>query len=232
MIPRIHAVVIAAVLSILSAGSAGASPQITQFCGDHVCSGQAAASPYAVPRAAGAGARNHLRTAHHSHRSPKTSQRASQGVSGPGLVRSNKTGATAQVSPAYAPRFQAYIDDLEARGATVRFMGGYRRGPCWSGGQHPCGKALDVCQLDRGVVDGRCNLPGRSAMIEIARAHGLQEGGEWCNSDKGHVQVDVSAARCGSNLYAAVAKFKAGRVEIAARSRPKHRHHRIRLARR
>ena len=59
-------------------------------------------------------------------------------------------------------RFQAYIDDLENNhGARVLFMGGIRPGHCSPSSEHPCGKALDVCQLRRGVVDSRCNLPGR-----------------------------------------------------------------------
>ena len=49
------------------------------------------------------------------------------------IVRRHKTGATAHVSPTYAPRFQSYIDDIEATGAKVEFMGGYRRGPLLAG---------------------------------------------------------------------------------------------------
>lgn len=137
----------------------------------------------------------------------RTSSAASLG----GVVRSGKTGATAHVAPRYAAVFQAYVDDLEAHGATVRSIGGYRPGPCAAWSEHPCGKALDVCQLARGVVDRRCNLPGRAELITIANRHGLQEGGEWCNSDMGHAQIDRTAARCGHNLYAAVGEFKATR---------------------
>jgi hypothetical protein len=121
---------------------------------------------------------------------------------GAGVVVSKKTGATARVGVAYAARFQAYIDDLEASGAVVRFMGGIRRGHCWIGGLHPCGKALDVCQLARGRVDGRCHLPGRDALARIASAHGLFEGGQWCNSDYGHAQVGVTAAACSNTMSA------------------------------
>lgn len=130
---------------------------------------------------------------------------------GSGIVVSRKTGATARVAPGYRAKFQAYVDDLEAGGAVVRFMGGYRKGPCWSGGLHPCGKALDVCQLARGRVDPKCRLPGRATMIAIAARHGLTEGGIWCNSDYGHAQVGMTAGPCGSNLYSAVSKFKRGR---------------------
>jgi hypothetical protein len=114
-----------------------------------------------------------------------------------GVIISAKTGARARVGVAYAARFQAYIDDLENNhGARVLFMGGIRPGRCSISSEHPCGKALDVCQLRRGVVDPRCNLPGRVAMGEIAASHGLFEGGRWCSSDYGHAQVDVTAAAC------------------------------------
>jgi len=118
-------------------------------------------------------------------------------MAGSGLIRSGKTGATARVGAAYAARFQAYIDDLESRGASVRFMGGIRKGRCSSSHMHPCGRALDVCQLSRGHVDGRCHLPDRNTIAAVASRHGLFEGGQWCNSDYGHAQVGVSAAACG-----------------------------------
>ena len=114
-----------------------------------------------------------------------------------GIVKSGKTGALARVGAVYAARFQAYIDDLETNyGARVLFMGGTRPGRCSRSSEHPCGKALDVCQHRRGVVDRRCNLPGRDALGRIAASHGLFEGGRWCNSDYGHVQIEVTAT-CG-----------------------------------
>lgn len=120
------------------------------------------------------------------------------GNSAGGMVISRKTGARARVGVAHAARFQAYIDDLENNhGARVLFMGGIRPGRCSPSSEHPCGKAMDVCQLRRGVVDARCNLPGRFTLGQIAAAHGLFEGGRWCNSDYGHAQVDVTAAACG-----------------------------------
>jgi len=118
-----------------------------------------------------------------------------------GIVISHKTGARARVGVAYAARFQAYIDDLENNhGARVLFMNGIRPGRCSPASEHPCGKALDVCQRRRGVVDPRCNLPGRVALGHIASLHGLFEGGRWCNSDYGHAQVGVTAAACGDRF--------------------------------
>lgn len=117
---------------------------------------------------------------------------------GAGVVTSHKTGASARVGVAFASTFQSYIDDLEARGATVRFMGGVRRGHCGLASMHPCGKALDVCQTGRGHVDPRCHLPSRQELGRIAAAHGLFEGGQWCHSDYGHAQIGVTAAACGS----------------------------------
>jgi len=123
------------------------------------------------------------------------------GNAAPGVIVSSKTGARARVGVAYAARFQAYIDDLENNhGARVLFMGGTRPGHCSPASEHPCGKALDVCQLRRGVVDSRCNLPARRTLGEIAAAHGLFEGGRWCNSDYGHAQVGVTAAACGDKI--------------------------------
>ena len=125
-----------------------------------------------------------------------------------GTVRSAKTGATAQVSAQYAGLFQAYVDDLEAHGAKVKFMGGWRRGRCASYSLHPCGKALDVCQLSWGRVDASCHLPSPTIMAAIAKQHGLFEGGQWCHSDYGHAQVGETAAPCGHNLYAAVTHYR------------------------
>jgi hypothetical protein len=99
-----------------------------------------------------------------------------------GIIISSKTGARARVGVAYAVRFQAYIDDLENNhGARALFMGGIRPGRCTPVSQHPCGKALDVCQRWRGAVDPRCNLPDRVTLGRIAAAHGLFEGGRWCH---------------------------------------------------
>jgi hypothetical protein len=124
------------------------------------------------------------------------------GNKAPGIVVSSKTGARARVGIAYAARFQAYIDDLEKNyGARVLFMGGIRPGRCLPESQHPCGKALDVCQLGWGKVDPRCNLPDRVTLGRIAAAHGLFEGGRWCHSDYGHVQTSVTAAACGDGPF-------------------------------
>jgi D-alanyl-D-alanine carboxypeptidase len=116
-----------------------------------------------------------------------------------GFVISSRTGARARVGIRYAARFQAYIDDLATNhGARVLFMGGVRPGSCSPSSEHPCGKALDVCQLRRGVVDPRCKLPARAELGRIAASHGLFEGGRWCNSDYGHAQVDATRA-CGES---------------------------------
>lgn len=88
--------------------------------------------------------------AHQGHRSDANGNAA-------GFVISSRTGARARVGIRYVARFQAYIDDLENNhGARVLFMGGIRPGGCSPSSEHPCGKALDVYQLRRGVVDSRC----------------------------------------------------------------------------
>lgn len=138
---------------------------------------------------------------HHRHHRVHTIVDANGNTAG-GVVRSHKTGALARVGFAFAPRFQAYIDDLESAGATVRFMGGIRRGRCSDAHQHPCGRALDVCQLSRGRVDARCHLPDPHRIAQIAARHGLFEGGQWCSQDYGHAQVNVSAPPCGTSMMA------------------------------
>jgi hypothetical protein len=136
-----------------------------------------------------------------------------------GIVMSAKTGARARVGVTYAARFQAYIDDLEKNyGARVLFMGGIRPGRCAPESEHPCGKALDVCQMRRGVVDPRCNLPGRVVLGQIAAAHGLFEGGRWCHSDYGHAQIDVTAPACGDSPIYIVRQMKPRDIGAAART--------------
>jgi hypothetical protein len=120
----------------------------------------------------------------------------------------------------YASRFQAYVDDLEARGATVRFMGGIRRGHCSNSSLHPCGKALDVCQTSRGRVDASCHLPDRMALGRIAAAHDLFEGGRWCNSDYGHAQVGETASACGSRPATMTASARSRRTVATAYAAP------------
>lgn len=132
---------------------------------------------------------------------------------GPSVIRSGKTGVTTTVAPQYRAQFQGYIDAIEAAGATIYYMGGYRRGKCSiPRHKHPCGMAIDICQDRRGHVSGarNCNLPKPAQLAAIAAAHGLLEGGVWCRSDYGHAEVrtERQAMGCGSNLYAAVERFK------------------------
>lgn len=177
-------------------------------CSDNLAlAGKTANAP---GRAASRSARS-SRTAVGSGRSRKVSLRPPQGESGPGIIRSGKTGATARVDPRHAAKFQAYVDDLEANhGASIRFMGGWRPGSCALDNQHACSQAIDVCQTGWGRVDRRCNLPSRVTLAKLARVHGLFDGAEWCGRrgpDTAHVQVRFSGS-CYGNLYAAVSDFK------------------------
>jgi len=114
------------------------------------------------------------------------------------IIKSKKTGATAQVAPARQASFQAYIDEVEAHGAAIKFMHGVRRERCAPPRhKHACGDALDTCQERRDVVSPACHLPPRQTMISIAARHGLTEGGQWCDGDRGHVEAGPAAAACG-----------------------------------
>ena len=178
---------------------------------------------------------NTHRAAHRIAKGRETHQFASNGESGSGIIRSAKTGATARVAPRYASRFQAYIDDLEAHGAAIYYMGGYRPGQCSKGSQHPCGKALDVCQDSRGHVSGLrdCHLPSPTEMARIAEAHDLHEGAVWCNTDYGHAQVEKTGSDCTPSGWAGNGRghylaSMTGRIQFAAARH--HRHHRRRYA--
>jgi len=131
---------------------------------------------------------------------------------GRGNVHSS-AGASAVVSAAYAPAFQALIDDLEAHGAVIKFMGGIRPGRCAQAHKHSCGMALDICQHARSVIDSRCHLPGLAIENQIAAAHGLFHGAQWCRPDRGHFEVGGSAA-CGQS-WAHVHQISGTRVTKA-----------------
>jgi hypothetical protein len=137
------------------------------------------------------------------------------------VIRSKKTGVTAHVAQKYAAEFQAYIDAIEAEGAAIHYMTGVRKGRCSvPRSKHPCGMALDVCQDARGKVSRmrNCRLPPPARLAAIAKQFGLIEGGGWCNSDYGHVEVRSArqAEGCKRNLFAAVARWKEKRTEGTA----------------
>ncbi len=202
----------ALLFSLLSA-PAFASPSsfqvspVTHFCGDRYCPTDANANTVQ---------RRHAVRTRTRRPSPEIEGALERRVEAPtigsGNVVSHKTGATAHVAAKFAAIAQAVVDDLEQNyGAAIKFMGGFRRGHCSSSSLHPCGLAIDLCQTARGVVDPRCHIPSRAVEIKVAQAHGAFSGGVWCRQDRGHIQNQETAARCGSNLYAAVAKFKTER---------------------
>lgn len=176
-----------------------AAPAKTITCDKEGC--RAGNQAHSLGRVASHG-RKAARNASGAHRGIKTHPRASVGHS-VGIVRSKKTGRTAKVAARYRDRFQNYIDDLEAHGATIWYMGGFRHGRCSEAHQHPCGAALDVCQDWRGHVSWHrdCHLPHPNEMAAIAARHGLFEGGLWCQGDYGHAQVLKSRA-CPHRHYA------------------------------
>jgi hypothetical protein len=195
-------------LVLLAGHAASRRPQIVAepaACDDrHACKSLGTTRPQVDPYSSSA-------PSLHSSKELKTNANQHQ----VGQIRSSKTGARARVGFLYAKRFQAYVDDLENNyGARVLFMGGIRRGHCSISSQHPCGKALDVCQLRRGVVDPRCRLPDRVALAKIAASHGLFEGGRWCNSDYGHAQVEFTSA-CGDRHVHTARRPRTGPAALA-----------------
>ena len=112
-------------------------------------------------------------------------------------VHSRKMGKTAHVAAAVAPAFQGFLNDIEDAGARIKFMGGIRPGRCIvPDSLHPCGRAIDVCQFKRNVVDRACfSAVSRGSISRIAHRWGLVDGGDWRHADFGHFEVrDLSAA--------------------------------------
>jgi hypothetical protein len=64
----------------------------------------------------------------------------------------SKSGASANVASSAQGKFQALVTWLDAHNYPIKFMGGIRPGKCWSGGMHPCGKAIDINQVARGRI--------------------------------------------------------------------------------
>lgn len=142
-----------------------------------------------------------------------------QGKSETVTIRSS-AGATARVAKSAASAFQSYIAALEKSGARILSLGGIRRGRCSiPRHKHPCGLALDVCQLSRGRVDDRCKLPPRSQAVAMAARTGLIEGGSWCNSDYGHVEVRTPGSADSCSKHPLLGKKKV-LEEIRASSLP------------
>ena len=101
---------------------------------------------------------------------------------------SSKAGAKAKVNSSVKNNFVAFIEDFEATGGKILFMGGWRsHGSCSRCVMHPRGLALDICQHARNVVDSRCRFP-RDATA-LAEKHGLDHGAKWNNKDTGHFEV-------------------------------------------
>jgi hypothetical protein len=89
------------------------------------------------------------------------------------------------VAYAAAPRFQALIGALEARGYPIAFMGGWRAHGSVRHSLHPAGLALDINQTGRNRVTHRFPRD----LIAIAHRCGLTSGSEWANADTGHFEM-------------------------------------------
>lgn len=209
---------------------------VQQFCGTRYCADTLAKDKVAPARRVADRHPSDVGTERWKHRQPDRGESASAGRA---TIRSGKTGETATVAAEYAGRFQSFLDDLEAHGATIYYMGGIRSGHCSIGSQHPCGWAVDFCQDYYGHVSGArdCRLPEPAEFHKIVVAHGLHDGSVWCRSDYGHVQAKDSG---GCNI-APHGSWGHGRVRLATMTgkivgvdRRRHHHYgrRLRYARR
>jgi hypothetical protein len=122
--------------------------------------------------------------ARHARRARRHLARQGAGCGSLSTVRAS-SGATACVASSAASKFQALINDLEATGYRIDFMGGWRRHGSVAESKHPAGLALDINQVGRGRVTRR--LPGNATAI--AARYGLLHGAVWHHSDAGHFEV-------------------------------------------
>ena len=128
---------------------------------------------------------------HHHARAAHGAQAASLGglgaLAGSNVVRAS-SGASAQVNPQYAGRFQCLVRGLESAGYHIDFMGGYRHTNIAGTNmlsKHAAGKALDINQTGRNRVTRR--LPASASAI--ASRCGLYHGAGWAHADAGHFEI-------------------------------------------
>src|SRR5690242_14451551 len=117
MNPRILLAVMAAIPFLPLPATAKANPPAVVSCDRLGCSDRPA-----LRNEDGTHSVRMPRTGRHSAGAKRTHVRpAKREVAGAGVVRSHKTGAAAHVAPRWRDAFQAYVDDIEAAGATVYF---------------------------------------------------------------------------------------------------------------
>lgn len=146
---------------------------------------------------------HHHRHAHHAHHHAHAAPTAPTETGGGMAVIRAATGATALVARDVAGKFQQLVSALEAAGARIRDMGGlsHRRiagTGTWS--KHSVGHAIDICQLERNVVERGCHLP--ASATRIAASLGLTHGAVWGNPDTGHFEVRGPNPGSGGHAYA------------------------------
>jgi hypothetical protein len=127
------------------------------------------------------------------------------------LVAISCGGVSVRVAASAATKFAGFCAEMSASGyhALSKGTNGYRPwGTCSGCDMHPKGLAIDYSQAARDKTYVRMD---RRTVSVIAKRHGLVSGGDWCNGDLGHFEVNVgrNAAPCSTrrNLYQAVEQF-------------------------
>lgn len=114
----------------------------------------------------------------------------------PGYVSiKTASGQRAVVAASVAPRFVAFLRDLEATGYRIKELGGYayrRIAGTRHLSKHAFGLAIDVNQLERDRVSVPMN---RGLVSRLASSNGLCSGGDWRRGDLGHFEACGSAGR-------------------------------------
>jgi len=139
-------------------------------------------------------------------------------------ITTSRLGLTAQVNAAYAPKFQSFINELEATGYVIRSIGGYANRRTARGGfsHHANGDSIDINPAQNPHVFGRAGITDMpiEQTRAAARRNGLGWGFDWSSSkDAMHFSVGRNEGGSGGandNGHAGHAGHGAGAAAGAA----------------
>lgn len=113
-------------------------------------------------------------------------------------IVTSPSGARFSVAAEHADRFQALVNDLEAKGYPIRGdqSGGYNKrniAGTSTPSQHSFGRAIDVNWNEN--ARGKPGSIPEDVALELAKKHGMTWGGTWKNRDDMHFEVADTAPR-------------------------------------
>jgi len=115
-------------------------------------------------------------------------------------IITTRSGKSAQVSPKYAAKFQAFIDELESTGYKIDSLGGFSDRAMYGGtakSYHAFGAAIDINPKKNPYVKGTKLVTDMPANVgAIAAKYGIGWGGNW-NTIKDAMHFSVAKSEGG-----------------------------------